>query len=91
MLLRVKKWKKRLDLLVKKTQVEPALKCVLIDCLDKVPFGKQQDVLQLIEGMDEEGVRFVFTCDSPKKLIKEVSERGFGIRQRSFKRHLYLF
>lgn len=73
----VEHWKKRLDHQVKKHQVQPALKCVLVDCLDQVPSHGQQTVRQLIEAMDSEGVRFVFTCDSPKKLIKEICAHSY--------------
>ena len=53
----VEQWKKKMDHKIKKTGVEPPMKTIVIDKLDKVPSGKQQNVRMLIEAMDEDGVR----------------------------------
>ena len=53
----VEHWKKKLDHKIKKTGVVPPMKIIIIDNLDKVPSGKQQNVRMLIEAMDEDGIR----------------------------------
>ena len=52
----VEHWKKKLDHKVKKTGVEPTMKAIVIDNLDKVPSGKQQNVRQvrLVEERSDE-------------------------------------
>ncbi|GMH91117.1 hypothetical protein TL16_g11963 [Triparma laevis f. inornata] len=73
----VEKFKKHLDQKIKKYGIQPTMKCVLIDCLDSVPFGKQQNVRTLLESLDQHDVRFVFTCHSPAKLIKDLQKQAY--------------
>mmetsp|Transcript_10372 Transcript_10372/g.18781 ORF Transcript_10372/g.18781 Transcript_10372/m.18781 type:complete len:588 (-) Transcript_10372:41-1804(-) len=73
----VEKFKKHLDQKIKKYSIQPTMKCVLIDCLDSVPFGKQQNVRTLLESLDQHDVRFVFTCHSPNKLIKDLQKQAY--------------
>ena len=73
----VEHWKKKLDHKIKKTEAQPPFKAVVIDSVDDIPSGKQQNVRMLVESMDDDGVRFVFTCGTPKTLVD-------GIRQRAY-------